>query len=373
MAEKLIVFDPGIKEWLDNRIFSFDFARRYPGGILWAQLAQLLQGQGIIIETIDRFHKRNLLPDHPIPLIVMPPNIMPITQKAVFEKNLFPLIILCLEPPIIAPNFYKKLYEHSSTYKHIFSFTGASNRVNFQHSTFHPIVWPYDISTSFVNTEWDSRKLITMINSNLRPIIYSFPPIAFRHPRSSIKEILDYVINRIRFMNDKWIGEEFYTLRLHAIKYFCTIPGFDLFGRGWDNQNSFLGKSISRVVKLCYHGPIPDGEKSYVLSQYKFCLCFENSKFPGYITEKILDCFFSGTIPIYLGAPDILDFIPPDTFIDFRKFDNFDQLYKYISSITTSDARSIISSQVKFINSDQFNVFNSLITAQKLLKVIIEL
>ena len=42
--------------------------------------------------------------------------------------------------------------------------------------------------------------------------------------------------------------------------------------------------------------------------------------FAGYISEKIFDCFFAGTVPLYLGAPDIEDYIPADTFIDLRQF-----------------------------------------------------
>ena len=30
----------------------------------------------------------------------------------------------------------------------------------------------------------------------------------------------------------------------------------------------------------------------------------------GYISEKIFDCFYSGTIPIYLGAKDVKTIFP---------------------------------------------------------------
>ncbi|MCL1721757.1 glycosyltransferase family 10, partial [Vibrio parahaemolyticus] len=43
--------------------------------------------------------------------------------------------------------------------------------------------------------------------------------------------------------------------------------------------------------------------KTHTLKNYKFCICFENAQMiEGYITEKIFDCFFSATVPIYWGA-----------------------------------------------------------------------
>ena len=49
----------------------------------------------------------------------------------------------------------------------------------------------------------------------------------------------------------------------------------------------------------------PARSKSETLGRYTFALCFENMVLKGWITEKIFDCFYSGTVPIYLGAPDL--------------------------------------------------------------------
>ena len=65
-----------------------------------------------------------------------------------------------------------------------------------------------------------------------------------------------------------------------------------------------------------------------------FAFCFENSdSYCGYITEKIFDAFFSGTIPIYFGAPDIQDYIPKNCYIDYRQFHSTDELVKKLKSI----------------------------------------
>ena len=81
--------------------------------------------------------------------------------------------------------------------------------------------------------------------------------------------------------------------------------------------------------------------KNEFLSSYKFSIAMENSEGDGYISEKIVDSFISGTIPIYYGDYMIDEFINPKSFILIRgekdmlekieyikKIDNDDNLYK---------------------------------------------
>lgn len=49
--------------------------------------------------------------------------------------------------------------------------------------------------------------------------------------------------------------------------------------------------------------PWPD--KSTYINDYRFQVVIENDKYETYFTEKLTDCFATGTIPVYWGAPDI--------------------------------------------------------------------
>lgn len=61
--------------------------------------------------------------------------------------------------------------------------------------------------------------------------------------------------------------------------------------------------------------------KVETLGEYLFCYCLENQGgTKGYITEKIFDCFFSGSVPVYLGPTNITDYIPSSCFVDFSNF-----------------------------------------------------
>lgn len=52
-------------------------------------------------------------------------------------------------------------------------------------------------------------------------------------------------------------------------------------------------------------GISPIDDKSDILRKFYFCFSIENQITPGYHTEKILDCFRTGTVPIYAGDPEI--------------------------------------------------------------------
>ena len=75
----------------------------------------------------------------------------------------------------------------------------------------------------------------------------------------------------------------------------------------------------------CYHSV----ELLNVFNKYKFIICFENSYKNGYITEKIFNCFFGQTIPIYKGSPIIHNYINTNSFLladDISLIDNIKKI-----------------------------------------------
>lgn len=144
---------------------------------------------------------------------------------------------------------------------------------------------------------------------------------------------------------------EFYGERLKAIRYFSDVPGFDLYGYGWDKMPRHplyfhYGKYVSKV----FRGEA--GDKVKILSSYKFTLCFENCAYPGYISEKIFDCLAAGTIPVYLGAQDITSLVPENCFIDFRRFKDYPELNIFLSSLKKEDLEKYRKSIREFLKSN---------------------
>jgi hypothetical protein len=64
------------------------------------------------------------------------------------------------------------------------------------------------------------------------------------------------------------------------------------------------------------------------LCDYMFSVAIENDFYETFFTEKILDCFATGTIPVYLGAPDIGDYFNMDGIILLSdEFDVSEEIY----------------------------------------------
>ncbi|HUX38448.1 MAG TPA: glycosyltransferase family 10, partial [Rectinemataceae bacterium] len=60
-------------------------------------------------------------------------------------------------------------------------------------------------------------------------------------------------------------------------------------------------------------GPVPD--KVAFLKGYRFSIAFENTRWPGYTTEKLLESYAAGTVPIYWGDPVLRDWFDRGAFL----------------------------------------------------------
>ena len=73
-------------------------------------------------------------------------------------------------------------------------------------------------------------------------------------------------------------------------------------------------------------GPSPGGtgnwrqSKIEYLSRFRFTIAAESSAYPGYTTEKLVDAFLAGSIPIYWGDPLVDCDFDPRAFINFNDF-----------------------------------------------------
>jgi len=70
-----------------------------------------------------------------------------------------------------------------------------------------------------------------------------------------------------------------------------------------------------------------------VLKDYRFSIVIENARIDNWVTEKLTDCFLTGTVPIYYGAPNIGEKFNEDGII---QFDSTDQLNDILNSISSN-------------------------------------
>ena len=141
---------------------------------------------------------------------------------------------------------------------------------------------------------------------------------------------------------------ELYSKRIEAIRFFEEHhpEDFEYYGYNWDPQ-----------AFPSYRGEASD--KHAVNQHYRFSICYENCRdVPGYITEKIFDCFAVGSIPVYWGANNVFDYIPKDCFVDRRDFADLEELYQFLKAMTKEEYLGYLSRIRAFLSSEQAQRFS---------------
>jgi hypothetical protein len=82
-------------------------------------------------------------------------------------------------------------------------------------------------------------------------------------------------------------------------------------------------------------GPVPD--KIEFLRTAKFSIAAENSSYPGYCTEKLVDGLFANTIPVYWGNPNVSSEFNPQRFVNVHEFRSLDDVLDRIIELDTDD------------------------------------
>lgn len=156
---------------------------------------------------------------------------------------------------------------------------------------------------------------------------------AFTNRRTFFRELQD---------KDRNYSEEF----LKAKEFFAS------FIASHDSENNMRGdffKVLNKRKRVesvgSYLNNMPNGEtvdwldgsKLDFQKKCKFSLCFESTKDEGFITEKIVEAFYSDTIPVYYGSSNITDIFNPKAFINVGDYESFDAAIDKILEIENND------------------------------------
>jgi len=82
-----------------------------------------------------------------------------------------------------------------------------------------------------------------------------------------------------------------------------------------------------------------NARKEDFLQKYKVYLAFENSAEPGYVTEKIMDGYAAGAVPVYWGAPDVDNYVPPNSMIHVRNNHDIEQVAAKIKEVLSNQQK----------------------------------
>lgn len=95
----------------------------------------------------------------------------------------------------------------------------------------------------------------------------------------------------------------------HRLRHELVRPGIDLWGQ---EHRTFQYKLEA-------------------LQDYAFTICVQNSRVDNYFSEALIDCFRTGTIPIYWGCPNIGDYFDEKGIISFSSKEELDSILPNLS------------------------------------------
>ena len=109
-------------------------------------------------------------------------------------------------------------------------------------------------------------------------------------------------------------------------------------------------------IDIFGRGYNPIENKLEALKDYMFSIVIENEKSDYFFSEKLNDCFATGTIPIYWGCPSIKDFFDSKGIIEFDDIGN-------LSDILMSLSESQYLSKIENVNNN-FNISKKFLLAE---------
>ena len=176
--------------------------------------------------------------------------------------------------------------------------------------------------------------------------------------------------------------------RVEAIRFFerHAPERFSLYGHGWDIPPVIPGRWGRLLKRLnewrrrwapgpppfpSFRGPVH--RKSEILDRARFCICYENSRgSPGYVSEKIFDCFTSGCVPVYIGTTHAEAPIPPECYIDGDAFKTPQALLAFLEAIDAPRFAAYQMAMKRFLASPAANRFTNARWCQTLVDNILD-
>ncbi|KAM9965599.1 hypothetical protein ACTFIW_005417 [Dictyostelium discoideum] len=114
--------------------------------------------------------------------------------------------------------------------------------------------------------------------------------------------------------------------RTKLVKQMMRFTTIDSYGKCLHNKDLKMNYGPNVLLRSL--------QKLKILRKYDFIVAIENSRCEDYVTEKLWEPLSVGTIPIYLGATNIDEFLPhPDAIINIANFNSINHLMKYVRDV----------------------------------------
>jgi hypothetical protein len=146
-----------------------------------------------------------------------------------------------------------------------------------------------------------------------------------------------YYLNR--YQNDFRLMQEKHTRPIPKKTGFCSFVysndrASEVRERFFNQLSSYKSVSSGGRYKNNIGGPVAD--KLAFERDHKFSFSFENSSYPGYSTEKLVQSFAAQTVPIYWGDPVIAETFNEESFINCNNYSSWDEVLEVVKRIDSN-------------------------------------
>lgn len=376
MNIKIIAICTDTEIFNQNRMFDYEFAKKYFGLLAMYYVHQLLPEYNVVTGDVALKLISDKRVDAQDVMIIQEQDAK--IGEALIKLGAFAHTIFCLESQIYAKKFYSKLSSLPQIFKNrvffdgLFEYTSGCKNECHKENNFHSYFPSYENSEILKPKNWERRDFVSLVMGNK---FYSYGNIFPRKIR--FKKIIKWAWGKYIYKDalDKYLQEnELQNKRLEFVEFFgsrniLNQRQFKLYGNGWDSLDNLPKTWENRLTEIIKNlNPKSVEDKLEAISNCKFNLCIENLRYKGYITEKLIHSFVAGAIPVYLGAPDIEKYIPKNCFIDVRDFETTEELFDYMNNLSAEKAQEYIANGQEFLYSKEgqkysFRGFAQLLTS----------
>lgn len=361
-----LIFDIGLNGFEDGRLFDRKYAI-LPGLGYFPILAEKARHENIVCLTIDQYlANRTIYKD--LPKYGYTYEAKPHTNKILEKENITKFITYCGEAPLNSVSFYREINSRVQGYQHLFIFSGTRLQTNLTTTRVHDFFWP-NTDIPLQGKDWDKRRLLAFISSPKSKYPANFERLLSRlarYPRHIFRSLSDTLFGHAY---GKHLCISLTQYRRDVIRYFGPHKEFQLYGKGW----MAAIRHDREFSKFIYANPPASLDNKHLeVGNYKYIICFENTIFQGYITEKIFDAMLGGAVPIWRGCDDIYNYVPAECFIDAKDFPTFRELHDYLLSKTKEEWLAYREAIDNYLKSERYTWFTGEYFATKVIRLLKE-
>jgi len=134
----------------------------------------------------------------------------------------------------------------------------------------------------------------------------------------------------------------------------------------WFHERSSIGMDVYGMPPFedlpNYIGELPLDTNRAKMAEYRYAVCFENAHDPfwtaGMFSERLLHCIESRTVPVYYGCSTIESYVPPDCYVDYREFENFERLSDYLDNMAPDEYAGYIDAMDRWYASADLGAYD---------------